>query len=216
MVELPLSAGDIYDLVAGSTEIKLSETITRREPNYFKGPPGLKRQIIIDLWAPYLALVRKCCCTGIKECQATVVAFENFLEIMKNQADFGPKFKNLCHSMPISRGLKLAIVEYFAQLIPHRALIGYVLNEDRERIEPAKSLDITWIGTELNQPLKNAVTKTEFEKSIELARLRNEKSTKLANFEMEMAERQRKLKSEIGKVSKTVLNADLRSLTPRN
>ena len=100
MVELPLSAGDIYDLVAGSTEIKLSDTITRREPNYFKGPPGLKRQIIIDLWAPYLALVRKCCCTGIKECQATVVAFENFLEIMKNQADFGPKFKNLCHSMP--------------------------------------------------------------------------------------------------------------------
>ena len=47
MVELPLSAGDIYDLVAGSTEIKLEETITRREPNYFKGPPGLKRQIII-------------------------------------------------------------------------------------------------------------------------------------------------------------------------
>ena len=96
--------------------------LERRNSAYQEGPGGLRRTILVQLWAPYLDIMRKCCCTGIRECQAAVFAFEDFLRLLIDQNDFGPRFKHICHSMQVTHGLKLALVDYMAKLVPHRGL----------------------------------------------------------------------------------------------
>ena len=75
--------------------------------------------------------------------------------------------------------------------------VGYVLGRERETIEPAKSLDINWIGTEINRPLKEAIPKAEHLKNIQLSKLQNQKTTQLANFELDMTAKQNELKESI-------------------
>merc|ERR1712168_342092 len=172
-------------------------TLERRNSAYQEGPGGLRRTILVQLWAPYLTIMRNCCCTGIRECQAAVFAFEDFLRLLVDQNDFGPRFKHICHSMQVTHGLKLALVDYMAKLVPHRKLVGYVLGRERETIEPAKSLDINWLGTELNRPLKEAMPKNKHLKKIELNKLQNQKTAQLANFELDMTAKQNELKESI-------------------
>jgi len=209
MFQLPLSAGDLYDLVVGcNSHVDLERTICQRRPDYFEGAGGLRRTVLIELWTPYLAAMKKCAVTGIRECQAAIVAFESFLDLFLQSDHFGEGFKQICQTMPVTHSLKVALVGYMASLVPQRRLIGAVLGEERETIEPAKSLSIAWIGLESSpRPLRQAMTRASFTRQKELDDLRREKSNLLARLESEMGVRQSDMKREIANELKTQFDA---------
>ena len=106
-------------------------------------------------------------CVSSDECHECIKTMQSFLTFMnekKSFSEFVEAFTQLSFTARISGNLKIGLIQFLADLVPHYNLIKYVMDSKRQNHEYLRNMNIYWLDN--IDALSNAITRTEYNKVI--------------------------------------------------
>lgn len=191
MLELPISESDAYAISKSQLELDSLLTIDT-------GRQQLRDEIIFDIWKDFFKVLQKYRCVSSDECQECIKTMKSFLIIMNEKESFSQfvqSFTKLSFTARISGNLKIGLVQFLADLVPHYNLIKYVMDSKRQNHEYLRNMEIYWPHN--IDSLNNSITRSEYNKKLEINELKMSKEQKLKEMESEFKSKQMKMSEEI-------------------